>query len=207
MKSDDPRDPLHDDRDANDAPPPANAPELPRWAHRAAPGDEFSDERMQAYFGPKWETSYRRKLAPFLEDPSFVPTWNWPAAIAFPPAWFLYRKLYVPFTVFFFVPGFVFRWLTGSDTPQTVAELTKPENEWLQLMSIAVFVSSSLAGGGTANWFLFRRARAASRLVSLQGVPASEGIELMRRMGGVNRTATTLFVVLMLVVTLMQFGG
>jgi len=74
-------------------------------------------------------------------------------------------------------------------------------------MSIAVFVSSSLAGGGTANWFLFRRARAASRLVSLQGVPASEGIELMRRMGGVNRTATTLFVVLMLVVTLMQFGG
>jgi hypothetical protein len=162
---------------------------------------------MQAYFGPKWEKSYRRKLAPFFEDPSFVPTWNWPAAIAFPPAWFLYRKLYVPFTVFFLVPGFVFRWLTGSDTPQTVAELSKPENEWLQLMSIAVFVSSSLAAGGTANWFLFRRARAASRLVSMQGVSAREGLELMRRMGGVNRTATSLFVVLMLVITLMQFGG
>jgi len=101
----------------------------------------------------------------------------------------------------------VFRWLTGSDTPQTVAELSKPENEWLQIMSIAVFVSSSLAAGGTANWFLFRRARAASRLVSMQGVPTSEGIDLMRRMGGVNRTATSLFVVLMLVITLMQFGG
>jgi hypothetical protein len=205
--TDEQRDQVPDDRDATNGQPDATPPELPRWARQAAPGDEFSDERMQAYFGPKWEKSYRRKLAPFFEDPSFLPTWNWPAAIAFPPAWFLYRKLYVPFTVFFLVPGFVFRWLTGSDTPQTVAELSKPENEWLQLMSIAVFVSSSLAAGGTANWFLFRRARAASRLVSMQGVSAREGLELMRRMGGVNRTATSLFVVLMLVITLMQFGG
>ena len=115
--SDEPREPLSD-RGADDVPPPANAPQLPGWARQSAPSDEFSEERMQAYFGPKWEKSYRKKLAPFFEDPSFVPTWNWPAAIAFPPAWFLYRKLYVPFTVFFLVPGFVFRWLTGSDTPQ-----------------------------------------------------------------------------------------
>jgi hypothetical protein len=74
-------------------------------------------------------------------------------------------------------------------------------------MSVAVFVSSSLAAGGTANWFLFRRTRAASRLVSMQGVSSSEALDLMRRIGGVNRTATSLFVVLMLVVTLMQFGG
>jgi len=205
--SDESQTPLPDGRDSSEATPPASTPELPRWARQAGPSDEFSEERMQAYFGPKWEKSYRRKLAPFFEDSSFVPTWNWPAAIAFPPAWFLYRKLYVPFTIFFLVPGFVFRWLTGSDTPQTVAELSKPENEWLQIMSIAVFVSSSLAAGGTANWFLFRRARAASRLVSMQGVSASEGLDLMRRMGGVNRTATSLFVVLMLVITLMQFGG
>lgn len=205
--SDESQTPLPDERDNNEATPPAGTPELPRWARQAGPSDEFSEERMQAYFGPKWEKSYRRKLAPFFEDSSFVPTWNWPAAIAFPPAWFLYRKLYVPFTIFFLVPGFVFRWLTGSDTPQTVTELSKPENEWLQLMSIAVFVSSSLAAGGTANWFLFRRARAASRLVSMQGVSASEGLDLMRRVGGVNRTATSLFVVLMLVITLMQFGG
>lgn len=201
--SDEPRDPLS----PNDAPPPSNdTPELPRWARQAAPSDELSDDRMAAYFGAKWEKSYRRKLAPFLEDPSFVPTWNWPAALT-SPAWFLYRKLYVPFTVFFLLPGFVFRWLTGSDTPQTVAELSKPENEWLQVMSVAVFISSAIAAGGTANWLLFRRARAASRLVSMQGVPAGEGLELMRRMGGVNRTATTLFVALMFVITLMQFGG
>ena len=205
--SDESQTPLPDGRDSSEATPPASTPELPRWARQAGRSNEFSEERMQAYFGPKWEKSYRRKLAPFFEDSSFVPTWNWPAAIAFPPAWFLYRKLYVPFTIFFLVPGFVFRWLTGSDTPQTVAELSKPENEWLQLMSIAVFVSSSLAAGGTANWFLFRRARAASRLVSMQGVSAREGLDLMRRMGGVNRTATSLFVVLMLVITLMQFGG
>jgi hypothetical protein len=184
-----------------------NDPELPRWARQTPAGDDFSEERMAAYFGPKWESSYKRKLAPFLADPGFVPTWNWPAAIAFPPAWFLYRKLYVPFTLFFLVPGFVFRWLTGSDTPQTVVELSKPENEWLQVMSVAVVVSSSLAAGGTANWFLFRRTRAASRLVSMQGVSSSEALDLMRRIGGVNRTATSLFVVLMLVVTLMQFGG
>lgn len=200
MSTDDPRDPTRPE----DTPP---AAELPRWARQGSARDEFSEERMQAYFGPKWETSYRRKLAPFFEDPSFVPTWNWPAAIAFPPAWFLYRKLYVPFTIFFLLPGFVFRWLTGSDTAQTVTELSKPENEWLKVMSVAIFVSSSLAAGGTANWFLFRRARAASRLVSMQGVPEREGLDLLRRMGGVNRTATSLFVVLMLVVTLMQFGG
>jgi len=205
--SDEPRDPLRDERDANDAPPPANSPELPRWARQAAPGDEFGEDRMQAYFGPKWEKSYRKKLAPFFEDPSFVPTWNWPAAIAFPPAWFLYRKLYVPFTVFFLVPGFVFRWLTGSDTPQTVAELSKPENEWLQLMSVAVFVSSSLAAGGTANWFLFRRARAASRFASAHGGPADEALTLMARMGGVNRTATALFIAMSMVLTLAQLGG
>jgi hypothetical protein len=200
---DDSRDPLS----PNDAPSSGpGTPDLPRWARRTPSGDEFSDERMAAYFGPKWEKVYRRKLAPFLEDASFVPTWNWAAALA-SPAWFLYRKLYLPFTVFFLLPGFVFRWLTGSDAPQTVAELSKPENEWLQVMSVAVFLSSAIAAGGTANWLLFRRARAASRLVSMQGVPAGEALDLMRRVGGVNRPATTLFVALMVAITLMQFGG
>lgn len=190
----------------SEAPQPA-APELPRWARQAEPGNELSDERMRAYFGPKWEKTYRKKLSPFLEDPSFVPTWNWPAAIAFPPAWFLYRKLYLPFALFFLVPQFAFRLLTDTDVTLTPSDIGKPENAWLVNMSVAIQIASSLAAGGTANWFLFRRARAASRLVSLQGVPAGEGLDLMRRMGGVNRTATTFFVVLMLTLTLMQFGG
>ena len=194
-------------REVEPVEPASREPELPRWARKAPAGGELNEERMAAYFGSKWDKTYRRKLSPFLEDPSFVPTWNWPAAIAFPPAWFLYRKLYLPFTVFFLVPGFVFRWLTGSDTPQTVMELSKPENEWLQIMSVAVFVSSSLAAGGTANWFLFRRARAASRFVAMQELPETENLALMRRMGGVNKSATSLFVGLMLVITLMQLMG
>lgn len=195
-------------RDAGADEPTPVAPELPRWARKSPSGDAMSEERLVAYFGPKWETSYKRKLAPFFEDPSFVPTWNWPAALfAFAPAWFLYRKLYLPFVIFFLVPGFVFRLLTGSDTPQTVAELSKPENEWLQVMSIAIMVSSSLAAGGTANWFLFRRARAANRFVTEQQLPESETLALMRRMGGVNRMGTVLFVVLVVVITLMQVAG
>ncbi|MCO4099587.1 MAG: DUF2628 domain-containing protein [Gemmatimonas sp.] len=202
MSDNEPRD--REQRADHDAP---VVPELPRWA-RPSPTDEvLSDDRMLAYFGPKWETSYKRKLAPFFADPSFVPTWNWPAAIAFPPAWFLYRKLYLPFALFFLVPGFVFRILTGSDTPQTMAEMSKPENEWLKIMSIAVMVSSSLAAGGTANWFLFRRARAANRFVAMQQLPEPETLALMRRMGGVNRSATSLYVALIVIMTLMKIAG
>jgi hypothetical protein len=166
----------------------------------------LGEERMAVYFGAKWDSVYRRKLAPFFDDPAFTPTWNWSAALA-SPAWFLYRKLYLPFSVFFLVPGFVFRWLTGSDTPQTATELMKPENEWLLSMSMAVYLSSMLAAGGTANWLLFRRARAASRFVSLQELPPGEDMALLRRMGGVNRLATSLFLALTAVLTLAQLGG
>jgi hypothetical protein len=195
--------PTPEERPGGDSPPQA---ELPRWARPSPANQLLSEERLAAYFGAKWEKVYRRKLAPFLDDPAFTPTWNWSAALA-SPAWFLYRKLYLPFSVFFLVPGFVFRWLTGSDTPQTATELMKPENEWLLSMSMAVYVSSMLAAGGTANWFLFRRARAASRFVSMQELPAGEDTALMRRMGGVNRLATALFVSLMVVLSLAQIGG
>ncbi len=196
--------PTPEERPDGAAPPPPA--ELPRWA-RPSPGTQMlGEERMAAYFGAKWDSVYRRKLAPFFDDPAFTPTWNWSAALA-SPAWFLYRKLYLPFSVFFLVPGFVFRWLTGSDTPQTATELMKPENEWLLSMSMAVYLSSMLAAGGTANWLLFRRARAASRFVSLQELPPGEDTALLRRMGGVNRLATSLFLALTAVLTLAQLGG
>jgi hypothetical protein len=166
----------------------------------------LGEERMAAYFGAKWDTVYRRKLAPFFDDPAFTPTWNWSAALA-SPAWFLYRKLYLPFSVFFLVPGFVFRWLTGSDTPQTATELMKPENEWLLTMNAAVYLSSMLAAGGTANWLLFRRAQAAGRFVSLQELPPGEDTALLRRMGGVNRLATSLFLTVAAMLTLTKLGG
>ncbi len=196
--------------DGGHAPDTPNEPELPRWARPAAPSPELSEARMAAYFGSKWDKSYRRKLAPFMDDPSFVPTWNWSAALTSfftPSIWFLYRKLYLPFALFFFVPSFVLRYLTGSNAPATLSEIAKPENESFRVMALAVQISVALAAGGTANWFLFRRARAASRFVSMQEMPEPEGLSLMQRMGGVNRTATLVFLSLMVVITLAQLGG
>ena len=136
-----------------------------------------------------------------------MPTWNWSAAIAFPPAWFLYRKLYLPFAFFFLLPGIAFRLLTGTDKPLTMAAMQLPENEWLLMMNAAVFVSTMLASGGTANWFLYRRARAANRLVVQQQLPRAEEELLLRRVGGVNTLATSLFVALSMMLAAATIGG
>ncbi len=184
--------------------------ELPRWAqqqNRQRSLEQPSDSVMEAFIGPKWEKVYRRKMVPFFEEASFVPTWNWSAAIAFPPAWFLYRKLYLPFAFFFLIPGLAFRLLTGTDKPLTMTAMQQPENEWLLMMNAAIFVSTMLASGGTANWLLYRRARAAHRLVVQQQLPASESQQLLRRLGGVNTMATALFVALSLMLALATIGG
>jgi len=191
-------------------PPEAPKNELPRWAQKQNQQrslEQPSDAEMEAFIGPKWEKVYRRKMAPFFEDASFVPTWNWSAAIAFPPAWFLYRKLYLPFAFFFLMPGIAFRLLTGTDKPLTMAAMQQPENEWLLMMNAAVFVSTMLASGGTANWFLYRRARAANRLVVQQQLPQAEAELLLRRVGGVNKLATSLFVALSMMLAVATIGG
>jgi hypothetical protein len=198
----------------SDTPPelPPEAPdnELPNWAQKQNQQrslEQPSDADMEAFIGPKWDKVYRRKMAPFFEDASFVPTWNWSAAIAFPPAWFLYRKLYLPFAFFFLLPGIAFRLLTGTDKPLTMAAMQLPENEWLLMMNAAVFVSTMLASGGTANWFLYRRARAANRLVVQQQLPRAEEELLLRRVGGVNKLATSLFVALSMMLAAATIGG
>jgi hypothetical protein len=180
------------------------SPEMPKWARQGNAGRELGDERMAAYFGKKWEPTYKRKLAPFLDDPSFVPTWNWSAALSsfIGPVWFLYRKLYLPFALFFLAPATLLRFLTGPEAPQVPSDIMKPENRWFMLMTLAVQVSTMLAAGGTANWFLFRRARAATKFVTMQEVPESDALALLRRMGGVNRIATLLFVVFSLTMVL-----
>ena len=184
-------------------PPSLPEPELPAWAKRRAPGGQLPDGDLALFIGRKWEGTYRRKFAPFLEDSSFVPTWNWSAALA-TPFWFLYRKLYLVFFAFFLLPGLAFRWLTGSETLLTMQNVQQPENQSLLLMNVAVYVSSVIAAGGTANWFLYRRARAATRLVSMQQLPQSEAISLLQRIGGVNRGGTILFVTLSLVLGIAQ---
>ena len=191
-------------------PPEAPTNGLPNWAQKQNQQrslEQPSDSDMEAFIGPKWDKVYRRKMAPFFEEASFVPTWNWSAAIAFPPAWFLYRKLYLPFAFFFLLPGIAFRVLTGTDKPLTMAAMQLPENEWLLVMNAAVFVSTMLASGGTANWFLYRRARAANRLVVQQQLPRAEEELLLRRVGGVNTLATSLFVALSMMLAAATIGG
>ena len=193
--------PMHDD-----TPERAPEPELPAWARRRNANNQIPEGELAAFIGRKWEAAYRRKFAVFQEDASFVPTWNWSAALA-TPFWFLYRKLYVAFAAFFILPGFAFRWLTGSETQLTLQNVQLPENQSLVLMNLAVFVSSVIAAGGTANWFLFRRARAATRLVALQQLPPADALRMLERIGGVNRVGTWLFLAISLVLAIAQAGA
>jgi len=190
---------------------PAREPELPQWARRpSSNGALLSEERLAAYFGRKWETVYRRKLAPFMEDPAFMPTWNWSAALVslFSPVWFLYRKLYLPFALFFLVEPLAVDLLLGDAViPRTLAEMSRPENQGILQLMFAVKISVVVAAGGTANWLLFRRARAAAHFARVQSLPTDEELVIMQRMGGVNRLATALFVALSMVGGLSMLRG
>ena len=160
-------------------------PHVPAWVRRQRDADNpLSDERMLAFIGPQWP-KYQVKFAPFSEDPSFVPTWNWSAAL-FQSAWLLYRKLYLAAFSFILLPALAFRFLTGSETQMTFTELQKPENRSLMLVQIGVGVSSFIAAGGIGNWLLFRRARAAVRIALAQELPSSEVLPWLARVGGIN---------------------
>ncbi|MBL0939197.1 MAG: DUF2628 domain-containing protein [Gemmatimonadaceae bacterium] len=186
---------------------PPTPPELPRWAQQSATSASRDEAFFAAYVGPRWESVYRRKLQPFFEDPSFVPTWNWSAAL-FGPLWFIYRKLYLQFAVFFLAPLVAFRLLAADAViPQTMEEMLKPENQYIVNLIAAVRVSLSLAAGGTANWFLFRRARAARRFAETQDVDGLDSLAVMRRLGGVNRTGMGIVLAMMAVQALASMRG
>lgn len=199
-----PTDPLPEQPDAMaPAPAPVENP-LPAWALKPKRSGELTDEALAVFIGAKWEGTYKRKLAAFRENPTFVPTWNWSAALV-PMLWFLYRKLYLAFAAFFILPNLAFRLITGSDTQITATTMQQPENQWLLMMQFGVLLSTMLAAGGTANWFLFRRARAAVRLVGLQQMPEPDSTLLLARIGGTNRWGVallTLFVLTGLVASL-----
>lgn len=183
-----------------------NARNLPAWARKkSTSADPMSDDRLEAFIGPRWPT-YQRKFAQFREDPTFVPTWNWSAAI-FQAAWFLYRKLYLAAFGFILIPGMIFRLMTGSDTQLTLAELQKPENESLMLMQIAIGLSTIIASGGISNWLLFRRARAAMQLVTIQEIPVDETLPWLSRVGGINRMGVVLAVAVFLMSTYAALAG
>jgi hypothetical protein len=190
-----------------DRAPDVTPPELPRWAQGAGGQSSREEALLAAYIGPRWESVYRRKLQPFIEDPQFVPTWNWSAAL-FGPLWFMYRKLYLQFAVFFFAPLVAIN-LLGPDMvmPQTLEEMMKPENQSVVNLIAAVRLSLSIAAGGTANWFLFRRARAARRFAENQDVSAGDAPAVMQRLGGVNRLGMGLILAMMAVQVLASLRG
>ena len=176
-------------------------PELPRWAKKASNSASLIETRLAAFIGPRWESSYRAKLARFTEDPSFTPTWNWAAAFG-SPFWFIYRKLYVAFAAFVLIPGFALRYVTNSTDVLTLQNASSPEGQQLAAMFLAISASSIIAAGGTANWLLFRKARAVTAVVTLQQLPEEAAIAVLRRVGGVNLLPAILFLVLTLVINL-----
>jgi hypothetical protein len=181
------------------APTPEFTPaELPRWARKKVVATELSDEELEAFVGAKKWPVYRRKLAPFREDASFVPTWNWSAALV-PPVWMLYRKLYLGFALFWVAAQVSGPLFLGSATPEMMKNPLAPENRSFLYLTAVVELALRIAAGGSANWLLYRRARAAKRLLAFQQVPADQTVSLLARIGGVNR-GVAIFMALLSVV-------
>lgn len=187
-------------------------PPLPSWAAGPqgappAPGS-LADRQLAAFIGPRWP-SYRRKFAPFFQDPRFTPTWNWAAALTVPlgAVWFLYRKLYIPFVFFWVAPGLVVGLLWQGDTPPTMRELSSgsPAATDALLIMAGVVLSTMILAGGTANFLLFRRAQAAMRVIGAQA-PGEGAVPLLARVGQVNRTGTIIVLVLLFALQFVQAG-
>lgn len=183
---------------------PTSATNLPQ--NNAPPVTTEFERRLAVFVGPRWERSYRKKLRPFLEDASFVPTWNWSAGLA-SPFWFLYRKMYLWFMLFFFAPQLLLTWLVPSVSELKPDELLLPANQQAMLMMLGLQFSVHLAAGGVANWLLFRRASTAIRVVGLQSMPADDAMQLLRRVGGVSRGLTLGIVALFVVLAMASAMG
>ena len=200
--------PDHSTPDSNGSPgdsgsqPPAPHNELPRWATKSSASTPFSDARMSAYIGPRWESTYRAKLSQFFVDPSFSVTWNWAAALG-SPFWFLYRKLYAAGLAFMIVPNLMFGSVLTNNDPTVLERPESPEAIQYMMIWVAITISSAIAAGGTANWLLFRRARAASMVVSMQQVPEDVAISRLHQLGGVSLRGVIVFFVLSIVFAMM----
>ena len=171
-------------------------PPLPSWASRPSRGGPSpgspNEQQLAAFVGPRWPT-YRRKFEPFFEDPHFVPTWNWAAALL-SPVWFLYRKLYVPFVFFFVAPSVVFGllWGNGEVPTQTLPNPIAGQPPFTALapgptvLIGGILLSLGILAGGTANFLLFRRAQAAIRVVVPRSPSPDAALPLLGRIGGVS---------------------
>ena len=192
-------------------------PPLPSWATKAQPGAPTpgspADLQLGAFIGPRW-TTYRRKFRPFFEDGHFTPTWNWAAALLLP-AWFLYRKLYLPFVFFSMLPGlgFALLWRSGEmpfrqvPNPITGVGTVDTLTEQGQIVMLAVVLSTAVLAGGTANFLLYRRAMAAVRVVSARVPGGDPALALLRKVGGTSWAAVGIGLVVMFLFRLATAGG
>lgn len=171
-------------------------PPLPPWATRQAGGPPApgspADLQLAAFVGPRWET-YRRKFRPFFAEPRFTPTWNWAAALL-TVAWFLYRKLYLPFAFFAMLPSLAFGllWRSGElpvrEVPNPIAGgapllmLTRDA----AVLAAGVVVSTAILAGGTANFLLYRRAVTAVRVIGARAPGGDAALALLRKIGGTS---------------------
>ena len=193
-------------------------PQLPSWATpKAVAGppapDSPLDRQFAAFVGPRWPV-YRRKFATFFVEPRFQPTWNWAAALL-SPFWFLYRKLYLPFLFFAMMPGLAFSLLWGDASP--TRQLPDPRTpsgppltaitEDALLVMMGVVISSAILAGGTANFLLFRRARAAIRVIAPQAPDAEGALALLGRIGGTSWRAVGIGLVVVLLLQLVNRGA
>jgi hypothetical protein len=64
-----------------------------------------------------------------------------------------------------------------------------------------------IAAGGTANWLLFRRARAATQFVAQQQLSEMDARTMLGRLGGVHKGPTLLLVVLGATIMAFQYFG
>ena len=172
------------------------------------------DEQFAAFIGPRW-ARYRRKFTPFFDEPRFQPTWNWAAALTLPfgAAWFLYRKLYLPFVFFVLVPSLAFGLLWGGEIPfepipnpgdpnAPPFRFPRPTPE-AQVVLMGVMLSAAILAGGTANYLLFRRASAAIQILAPRAPDAAARIPLLRRVGGVSWTSVAVGIGIMLLMQLL----
>jgi hypothetical protein len=86
----------------------------------------------------------------------------------------------------------------------TLQAPTESEIRYIIMVQMVVHSACAVAAGGTANWLLFRRARAATRLVELQQLPAAESMSLLAKIGGVNPVITAVLAVVAFVLIALQ---
>lgn len=174
--------------------PDAPAPQPAPWGPPSAipVPDSPVDRQWAAFIGRRWPT-YRRKFAPFFEDARFTPTWNWPAAL-FAPYWFLYRKLYLPFVFFWVAPTVVYQLAWRGDSGEMPSMAIQPGMPLTdsQKMVFGSVLAVMVLAGGTANYLLFRRAHAALRVLAERGAAPEHTVPLLARVGGTNRTAVVI---------------